>query len=176
MGKVGDGRVCLFACFFCSHCTTAPAPALCVVTLPPPHFPPPPLLPPGRGGPVPWDRNHGVVGQITGQSSPWGSPCEIARGTGTTPAPSRLGARRLRPRGERGWLWALGGLGCTSPCQNSPAAGQGHQGTLRAREVPSGAGRFQQVPSHSRARCLFPRALEKGSWRAPLSFAVSVLV
>lgn len=49
MGKVGDGRVCLFACFFCSRCTTAPAPALCVVTLPPPHFPPPPLLPPATG-------------------------------------------------------------------------------------------------------------------------------
>lgn len=164
--------------FFCSRCTTAPAPELCrnPSTAPLPTSSPTPR--PRGSCPVGQESlscgsNHGAVISV-GKSlrkSSWyrreRTACSVPPRR-TTPPSAQRGARVAAGSG--------GGLCCISLCRDSPAAGQGREGILRAREVPCEAGRFQQLPSLSRARRVFPRTLEKGSRRAPLRCAVSMLV
>ena len=99
--------------------TSSPLPRSCVVTLslPPPNFPPSqPLLPQTlMSCPMGQELPSYSVGQIMGQLSPWGSPCERAHAIGESKMLARpcCCARRLYLLGGclgEGWVQDLEGL------------------------------------------------------------------
>lgn len=134
MGKVGDGRVCLLAWFFfCSRCTTAPAPELCrnpsTAPLPTSSATPRPRgsCPVGQES-LSCGSNHGAVISV-GKSlrkSSW-----YRRERTACSVPPR---RTTPPSAQRGARAAAGSGG---GCAASPRAGTAQ---LRGRDVRASSG------------------------------------